>query len=66
MKRTLGLGDEVRPGMVVPCPRCPKRHRVLKPESDDQKLQFIRCNGQPIVVGLEGRYLPQARQGAAA
>lgn len=63
-----GLGDELKAGMVVPCPRCGdgKRHRVLKPESEDQKLQYIKCKGEPIVVGLEGRYLPAIPQGAAA
>lgn len=62
MKRPLSLGDEVRAGMVVPCPRCNpfKRHRVLKPETADQKLQFIKCNGELIAVGLENRYLPSA------
>lgn len=63
-----GLGDELLPGMVVPCPRCGdgKRHRVLKPESENQKLLYIKCNGELIVVALEGRYLPAVPQGAAA
>lgn len=49
------------PGQLVQCPRCGKRHRVLKPLEAEQKLDQIRCSrtGELIVVGLEGRYLPQ-------
>ena len=56
-----GLGDAVLPGQLVQCPRCGKRHRVLKPLEAEQKLDQIRCSrtGELVVVGLEGRYLPQ-------
>jgi hypothetical protein len=53
-----GLGDEVRPWQVVPCPQCDRNHRVLPPAEEGQKLDFIKCNGELIVVGLEGRWLP--------
>jgi hypothetical protein len=66
---TLGAGIEYR--MLVPCPRCPKRHRVLQRE-EGTLLDYIRCNGELMVVGIEGRFLPcqngskQANPGAAA
>lgn len=62
MKRSLTLGSEVKPGMVVPCPRCgtPKRHRILKPDTPEQMLQFIKCHGSLIAVAIENRYLPSA------
>jgi hypothetical protein len=54
------LGDPVEPGQLVRCPRCGKRHRVLKPV-EQQRLDQIHCSsfGEFIVVGIEGRYLPQ-------
>ena len=54
------LGDPVLPGQLVRCPRCGKRHRVLKPTEPEQKFDQIRCAGDLIVVGLEGRFLPPA------
>jgi hypothetical protein len=62
MTRQRKLGDVVGRGQVVPCPRCEKRHRVLAPSEESQKLNFIRCNGDLIVVGIEGRYLPAVPQ----
>ncbi len=47
--------------MLVPCPRCPKHHRVRQRE-EGTLLDFIKCNGELIVVGLEGRYLPAVPQ----
>jgi hypothetical protein len=57
-----GLGDEVRAGQIVPCPGCDGNHRVLPLAEEGQKLDYIRCNGQLIVVGIEGRYLPAIPQ----
>ncbi len=54
------LGDPIRPGQYVPCPRCGKRHRVLKPHLETQRLLFVACAGVPLAVAIEGRYLPQA------
>ena len=61
MTTPLTLGDGIRPGQLVPCPQCTKRHRVRNPE-EGQTLDFIRCNGELLVVGIEGRYLPPADQ----
>ncbi len=58
MTRLRKLGDVIGRGQIVPCPRCNKNHRVLPPTEEGQRLNYIRCNGSLIVVGLEGRYLP--------
>jgi hypothetical protein len=54
------LGDPVEPGQLVRCPRCGKRHRVLQ-RAAGTLLDQIRCSqaGGLIVVGIEGRFLPQ-------
>jgi hypothetical protein len=46
--------------MLVPCPRCAKRHRVLQ-RAEGTLLDQIRCSQakELIVVGIEGRFLPQ-------
>ena len=51
------IGETLKPGMQWPCPRCKKKHRVLEPELPMQRLDFIRCNGELVAVGLEGRPL---------
>ncbi len=60
MRMTLQLGDGLAPRMLVPCPRCSKRHRVLQ-RAEGTLLDQIRCSqtGELIVVGIEGRFLPQ-------
>ncbi len=62
MTARLKLGDTLTAGQLVQCPRCNKRHRVLKQADAEQKLNQIRCSaiGELVVVGIEGRYLPQA------
>ena len=57
MTTPLTLGDAIRPGQLVPCPQCTKRHRVRNPE-EGKTLDFIRCKGELLVVGIEGRFLP--------
>jgi hypothetical protein len=54
------LGDALTYRTLVPCPRCAKRHRVLQ-RAAGTLLDQIRCSrtGELIVVGIEGRFLPQ-------
>lgn len=61
MKTPLALGAGIEFRTLVPCPRCSKRHRVLQRE-EGQKLDFVKCRGELLVVGLEGRFLPAVPQ----
>ena len=56
---TLGTGIEFR--MLVPCPRCPKRHRVRQ-RPEGTLLDTVKCGTEYLVVGIEGRYLPPANR----
>jgi hypothetical protein len=58
MKKPLGLGDGLCFRMLVPCPRCDKRHRVLQ-RSEGSLLNQVKCGKKLLVVGIEERYLPQ-------
>jgi len=51
----------IKEGSLVPCPKCSSRHKVLKANNSEQKLNFIFCKTSKkfIAVGLDGRYLPQ-------
>jgi hypothetical protein len=52
------LGDGLRFRMLVPCPRCAKRHRVLQ-RAEGSLLNQVKCGQELLVVGIEERYLPQ-------
>ena len=54
----LKLGDGLTFRMLVPCPRCAKRHRVLQ-RSEGSLLNQVKCGKELVVVGIEERYLPQ-------
>lgn len=64
MKTPATLGTEIKFRMLVPCPRCAKRHRVRQ-RSEGTLLDTVKCGKDYLVVGIEGRYLPPANRAAA-
>ena len=64
MKTPLTLGSGIEYRMLVPCPRCPKRHRVLQ-RPEGTLLDTVKCGKEYLVVGVEGRWLPPHNRAAA-
>ena len=64
MKTPATLGTEIKFRMLVPCPRCAKRHRVRQ-RPEGTLLDTVKCGKDYLVVGIEGRYLPPANRAAA-
>jgi hypothetical protein len=57
MPEILDFGDLLYEGLLVPCPRCDKRHRVIA-RLPDTRLDHVKCGRKLLVVGIDCRLLP--------
>jgi len=57
MPEILDFDDLLYEGLLVPCPRCDKRHRVIA-RLPDTRLDHVKCGRKLLVVGIDGRLLP--------